>query len=61
MRSRLERLGVLAISGKESKHLGEKRRVGARLKGGIASVGAEGMWAEWRGGRDISELRISHF
>lgn len=43
MRSRLRRLAVLAKSGKESKHLGKRRRVRARLKGSIGSVGAKDM------------------
>lgn len=55
----IRKLGVLAKSGKESKHLGKSRRVRARLKGSIGSMGAKDMGAEQRGGRVFMELCIS--
>lgn len=46
VRSKLRKLAILAKSGKESKHLGKRRRVRARLKGSIGSMGAKDMGAE---------------
>lgn len=42
----LDGWGSWTKSGKKSKHLGKRRRVSARLKGSIESVGEKDMGAE---------------